>query len=72
VSAKILCDDALSQTDDARVEVDVVELGSKQTDRLIVMDVALDGFLGVIGFLADRGDKKVFEMQVTWLERTTT
>ena len=51
------------ETDDAGDGLGVIELGGEQADCLIVVDITLDGFLGVIGLLADHRDGVSFEVE---------
>ena len=60
---EVLFDNTSSEMDDAGDELDVVELGGENCDRLEVTDVALDGFFGVIVFLAGSRDQGAFEAE---------
>lgn len=56
-------DDRVFEPNDARDEIDVIELCSQESDRFIVMDVSLDGFLGVIDLFTDCRNKIAFEVE---------
>ena len=60
---EILLDDRCFQTDDAGDKIDIVKLGSKQFNGLIVVDVSFHRFFRVVCSFAYDGHEIAFEVE---------